>query len=413
MRKISKEDRVRHITYTARLLCVLAVWLCSTYAVVCRSQPVTEPVVTAYFDSVEVSLLTCSPHEEIYSLYGHTALRVHDLHAGNERDMVFNWGQFDFNTPHFITRFIFGLTDYKLGMEKIEPFCEYYRYWGSSVTEQVLNLTLAEKERLYQILNENLQPENVTYRYNIFYNNCSTRPRDVIAQCLAGQIKYDTRQDYKPSFRDMLHEKTRYHRWVMFGTDMLLGLRADLQTTLKEQQFMPDNLLYDFDHAQILSNSDNSLRPLVSQRRQLVPSSVQIIEQDFPLTPTECALCLLVVTMGLTLGEWKRRWKAVCYWDAALMLLTGLAGCVLTMMLFSQHPTTTLNLQVLLVNPIHLFYIPATLRHRKSHYPAMLAVMLVLLAIGALIQHYAEGLLILALCLLIRLVARIVMKKEK
>ena len=412
MRKISKKDRVRQFTNPVWMLRLLAVFMCSNVISVTFSQDAIEKT-PAYMDSVEISLLTCSPHEEIYSLYGHTALRCHDLHAGMEQDMVLNWGQFDFNTPYFVPRFIFGLTDYQLGVEKVMPFCEYYRYWGSSVTEQVLNLTAEEKDRLYKALKDNLKPENITYRYNIFYNNCSTLPRDIIERCVSGKMRYNVRQDYVTSFREMLHEKARNHRWTMFGTDMLLGLRADLKTTRQEQEFLPENLLYDFDHAQIQSNADNSLRPLVSQRRMLVPPGVQMVEQDFPLTPTECALCLLVVTMGLTLGEWKQRWKAVCYWDAALMLLTGLAGCVLTMMLFSQHPTTTLNLQVLLVNPIHLFYIPATLRHRKSRYPAMLAVMLVLLAIGALFQHYAEGLLILALCLLIRLVARLVMKKDK
>ena len=72
-----------------------------------------KPEYLAQFDSVEVSLLTCSPHEEIYSLYGHTALRWHDLNKGE--DIAFNWGVFDFRKPFFIGRFVFGLTDYELG----------------------------------------------------------------------------------------------------------------------------------------------------------------------------------------------------------------------------------------------------------------------------------------------------------
>ena len=97
-----------------------------------------------YMDSVEFSLITCSPHEEIYSLYGHTALRFHDLHYDKNEDVVFNWGIFDFRKPHFALRFVFGLTDYELGIATFEPFCNYYRRWGSSVTEQVLNLTAEE-----------------------------------------------------------------------------------------------------------------------------------------------------------------------------------------------------------------------------------------------------------------------------
>ena len=90
-------------------------------------------------DSVEVSLLTCSPHEEIYSLYGHTALRWHDLRSGE--DLAFNWGIFNFKKPYFVLRFVFGLTDYELGAIPMKYFMEEYRSVGSSVTEQVLDLT--------------------------------------------------------------------------------------------------------------------------------------------------------------------------------------------------------------------------------------------------------------------------------
>ena len=112
-----------------------------------------------YMDSVEFSLITCSPHEEIYSLYGHSALRFHDMHKGRE-DVVFNWGVFNFATPHFATRFVFGLTDYELGLGSFKAFCNYYRHWGSSVTEQVLNLTPEEKARLSLALDENYLEEN-------------------------------------------------------------------------------------------------------------------------------------------------------------------------------------------------------------------------------------------------------------
>ena len=393
---------MNHITYLVRKLCVLAVLLCSNMTYAAAGEDVE-----SYMDSVEVSLLTCSPHEEVYSLYGHTALRYHDQHVGQERDMVLNWGQFDFNTPHFVARFVFGLTDYQLGIEDMQLFREYYRYWGSSVTEQVLDLTAAEKQRLTEAIADNLTPENVTYRYNFFYDNCSTRPRDIVERCVGGEVRYDARQDYQPSYREMIHELTARHPWARFGNDMLLGLRADQRTTRREQEFLPGNLLYDFDRAQIMADDGSGLRPLVSRRRLLVPPGVQVVEPEFPLSPTECALCLLALTMGLTLGEWRRKWRAVRFWDAVLMLLTGLAGCVLTVMLFSQHPATTLNLQVLLVNPIHLFYLPAVVRGRKSRYPQVLAVMLALFAVGRVFQCYAEGLLILALCLLIRLIAQI------
>lgn len=354
------------------------------------------------YDSIEVSLLTCSPHEEIYSLYGHTALRWHDLHqsgpsAGN--DIAFNWGIFNFNKPYFVLRFVFGLTDYELGIMPFQYFCTYYEKWGSSVTEQVLNLSNEEKMKLEAALQKNLQPENRIYRYNYFYDNCSTRPRNIIEECINGKVEYAHREDYTPSYREMVGVCTRNHPWGTFGNDILLGIKADFKTDMRQQEFLPDNLLYDFDRAQIYA--DGTYRPLVKERRMVVLPGVQIIEKDFPLTPTECAVILLIVALLLRGLEWKLK-KVFVWWDVLLMLAQGLAGCVLFAMIFSQHPTTSLNLQILLLNPLPLFFIPSMIRGKKTKWQNLLLVLVVLFFIGSLFQHYAEGMLILALSLLSR-----------
>lgn len=363
----------------------------------------------AYMDSVEYSLITCSPHEEVYSLYGHSALRVHDLHADKHQDVTFNWGIFNFEKPFFALRFVFGLTDYELGIADFQSFCKYYKRWGSSVTEQVLNLTSEEKLQLSLALEENLQEENRVYRYNFLYDNCSTRPRNIIEKCINGRVVYEQQSDYEPTFRELIREKTRHHDWATFGNDMLLGLKADMKTNRQEQEFLPDRLLYDFDHAQIKGN-DGSWRPLVKGRRMAINPGVQIIESDFPLTPTESFLLLLALSLVIVMIEWKRK-KTFKYWDAVLMLLMGLAGCLVFVMLFSQHPTTSTNLQVLLVNPIHLIYIYPILRRRKTHYWKLLAGMVLLFLAGSFVQDYAEGIIILALCLLLRVCIHL--KNEK
>ena len=94
-------------------------------------------------DSVEICLLTCQPHDEVYSLYGHTAIRYHDLRKGGI-DAAFNYGVFNFHAPYFALRFVFGLTDYELGVFPYAAFEKEYRYFGSMVTEQVLNLSNEE-----------------------------------------------------------------------------------------------------------------------------------------------------------------------------------------------------------------------------------------------------------------------------
>ena len=346
-------------------------------------------------DSVEVSLLTCSPHEEIYSLYGHAALRWHN----GDQDLVFNWGMFSFSKPFFALRFVFGLTDYELAAYPFDRFWPYYQQWGSSITEQVLNLTNDEKRKLQEALAENLREENRVYRYNFFYNNCSTKPRDMVEQCIKGEVIYNEREDFAPTFREMVRECNRNHAWSKCGNDMLLGLKADLKTNRSEQEFRPMNLMQDFARAQIYN--DGAYRPLVKEQRMLVAPGVQQIEPDFILSPSEIAVLLFLLSLGIALYEWRKK-KIARWWDVLLMTVQGLAGIVLTVMIFSQHPTTSLNLNLLLFNPLPLFFIPAIIKGKRHLWRKVLLAMIALFALGSIFQSYAEGIWIVALCLLIR-----------
>ncbi len=384
---------MKHLKSIFRTLCLLAAVL-----LVSTDLKAQNDAVTAYYDSVEVSLLTCQPHEEIYSLYGHTALRYHDLKR-NE-DWAFNYGIFNFHAPHFVLRFVFGLTDYELGVIPTDIFKQEYRRFGSQVTEQVLNLTNEEKHAIHKALYENYRPENRVYRYNYFYDNCTTRARDMVERNINGQVRYQDNPDYEPTYREMVRECTMAHPWATWGNDFLLGIKADLKTDQRQQEFLPNNLLHDFARAQII-RTDGRYVPLVKETRQIVPSGVQIVEQDFPLTPTECAIILLIISLLVFAYEWKKR-RTVKWWDILLMTMQGLMGLVLFVMIFSQHPTTSINLQILLFNPLPLFYIYNMYRRKMTHYWNLLVCMVFLFYIGGIWQDYAEGLEIVALCLLIR-----------
>ena len=360
-------------------------------------------------DSVEFSLLTCQPHDEVYSLYGHTAIRYHELRPGG-LDWAFNYGVFDFKKPHFVARFVLGLTDYELGAYPYKYFVKEYRRFGSMVTEQVLNLTDEEKMTLHDALAINLRPENKIYRYNYFYNNCTTKARDIIESCINGKVEYAGREDYTPSYRDMVHSMTRNNPWSRFGNDLLLGIKADWKTDLRQQEFLPGNLLYDFDHAQIYSNGN--YRPLIKERRIAVPAGVQIIESGFPLTPLACAAILLAVGIVIFFFEWRKK-RVFVLWDVLLMITTGTIGIVLTLMLFSQHPTVSLNLQIILCNPLPWLFLWPVIRGRETRYWKITAILAVLFLIGSFFQCYAEGIHVLALCLLMQCYANMKIKAQK
>ena len=373
------------------------------------STPVAAQEDLTPMDSVEISLLTCQPHDEVYSLYGHTAIRYHDLRPGGF-DLAFNYGVFDFKKPHFVARFVFGLTDYELGAYPYKYFLEEYRRFGSMVTEQVLNLTAEEKLILHEALAMNLRPENKIYRYNFFYSNCTTKARDIIENCINGKIEYAGREDYTPSYREMVHSMTRNNPWARFGNDLLLGIKADFKTDLRQQEFLPGNLLYDFDHAQIYS--EGTYRPLIKERRIAVPAGVQIVQEGFPLTPLSCAAVLLAIGLVIFFIEWRKK-RVFIVWDVLLMLAVGTFGIVLTLMLFSQHPTVSLNLQIILLNPLPLLFLWPVIRRRQTRYWAISAILAVLFLIGSFFQSYAEGIHVLALCLLMQCYANLKIKAQK
>lgn len=361
------------------------------------NQPIMAQERTGVMDSVEVSLLTCSPHEEIYSLYGHTALRYHNL-CTNE-DWVFNYGIFNFKKPFFILRFALGITDYELGVVPFTIFQREYSKFGSQVTEQILNITYEEKQAIYNALNTNYLPENRVYRYNFFYDNCTTRARDMIEKCINGKIQYAEKKNYTPTYREIIHEKTSQHPWAAFGNDLCLGFKADLKTSQREQQFLPENLMYDFDKAQIYSEGE--YKPLVKEKNFVVMPRVQIIEKDFPLSPRECAYIILILSIIIISIEYKKKYifKA---WDILLMLAEGISGIIILILFFSEHPTTSTNAQVLLLNPIPLFFIPQVINGKNNTYWVYSIITITLFFIGAFFQDYAEGMEIVALSLLTR-----------
>ena len=324
---------------------------------------------------------------------------------------------FSFKQKYFIPRFVLGLTDYQMGITTFDDFKAEYEYEQRWVFEQILNLTSKEKSALLQAIDRNYKPENVTYRYNFFYNNCTTKARDLIAANIDGKIKYNSATSEYPSFRELCHSKTFNNRWSQFGNDLLLGIQADLPTNISEQQFLPENLEHDFSLATIETNTDEannatigannaSPRKLVSHEEYIIPKYVAASATPDSLpSPRALAIVIAIIIIGVSLIEYfwsKNLWLT----DAILMPAIGLAGMILFVMIFSKHPTVNINFQILIFNPIALFMaIPMLMKQRKGmltwwHKTYVLCLFLGILC--GLFQDYAEGIRILALSLLVR-----------
>ena len=243
-------------------------------------------------DSLRWSLLTCQPGREIYQLFGHTALRCEKVKDGT--DVVFNYGLFSFDAPHFVLRFIRGDTDYALGAESFSDFVESYRRRGRGIFQQRLNLTPAEAVRLWNVLLENCKPENRIYRYNYFFNNCTSKVRDRIEECVDGKVVYPADASVK-SFRSIIHEYTKGSAWGEFGIDLLLGQDADEPVSVRERMFAPFYLSEYAKGTRIVTG--DTVRNLVGSEGYVVAFAEAPSVPGFFLSPFVCAVFLFILTM--------------------------------------------------------------------------------------------------------------------
>ena len=366
-------------------------------------------------DSLQISLLTCGPGEDVYELYGHTALRVKDTKNGD--DLVFNYGIFDFDTPNFAWRFMLGQTDYKLGVLDYDRFIYSYGRHGRYVDEQILNLNTNEEARLWQALQDNWSDRYWTYRYNFLYDNCTTRAVAQVAACVEGTIEWPASDDGKRSFRQMLHEFTdEASPWNSFGQDLLLGAEVDRPIYVEQQLFSPLYAEHFFDVASVKA-SDGSLRLLVGKKHRVVDVPEKPVEH-FPVSPMMAALLLLAVVGLLSIVELVRK-RMIFVTDYVLMLLQGTAGCIIAFLFFfSEHPAVNSNWLILLLNPLPLVYLPFKIwrdhkRKKDYYYPVMSVVLLVFLGTAVFeMQNYPLPFFILALILLLRTVVSLTVYSE-
>lgn len=338
------------------------------YFIFCLFMGVAFSVQSQSTDSIRFSLLTCAPGTEIYSLFGHTAIRYENY--TRRIDVVFNYGMFSFNTPNFIFRFVAGETDYQLGITPYSYFEAEYAMRGSSVYQQVLNLTQSEKERLLTILENNYLPENRIYRYNYFYDNCTTRARDKIEECIEGKVVYPDSLSGK-SYRSIVHEFTAGSLWDEFGIDLCLGAEADKEINKRQQMFSPFYMKYYASNAYIV-DARGTRRPLILDETKIVDVEPEEVQPGFILSPLMCGALFLALCVVMAWGQWKtqRIWWG---WDIVLYGLQGLAGCIIAFLFFfSVHPTVGSNWLLILFNPIPLLYLPfmvyKAVKRKKDYY---------------------------------------------
>lgn len=367
-------------------------------------------------DSIRLSLLTCAPGEEIYSLFGHTAIRYENPSQGI--DVVFNYGLFSFNTPNFALRFALGETDYQLGVTDYQNFAAEYAFFDRSVWQQTLCLNSDEKNKLVQLLEENYRPANRIYRYNFFFDNCATRPRDKIEESITGQIVYPTEpKDSSLTFRDIVHQCCEGHPWSRFGIDLCIGSEADRPITQRLMMFAPNYLKEAFANAKIVNESET--KPLVCSTERVVNAVPEGEKEGYRLTPLGCTILIFILTAIATIYGIKNK-KGLWGVDLVLFSISGIAGCVLAFLaLFSQHPAVSANYLLFVFHPGQLIFLPYIIycirKRKKCWYLTLnLVVLTLFMALFWLIpQRIDLAVVPLALSLLIRSASNLILTYKK
>lgn len=312
----------------------------------------------------KISLLTCSPGEAIYELFGHTAIRVKDPAQGV--DMVFNYGIFDFDTPNFVVKFVRGKLLYKLGVDQYRRFEYQYDVQNRRVIEQVFNFDATEKQTVFDYLLNNAKPKNAYYQYDFFYDNCSSRVFDVLKDTLGQNLTYAIPEKTYLTYRQQLDyyiDGDIYSKspWADFGMDLILGMPADEIADFEGETYLPDHLSQNFTYGTLR----NSV-PLVQPNSIIIPQKKPNSIAGFTITP----LLLFWILCGLTgFLFFVKNNTLTKILDFILFLILGLSGVLFVFMWAgTDHEVCHKNLNMLWMNPIHILLAINILRNNLNSF---------------------------------------------
>jgi len=300
-------------------------------------------------DEAQISVITCGPTpNELYAAFGHSAIRVYDPTL--QLDLAFNYGVFDFDQPNFYLNFARGYLYYKLGVYPYPLFRDHYISYNRFVHEQILELTAEQKQKIFDYLAWNAKPENQTYRYDYFYNNCATKIRDVLAEVLKDDLTFDgsfIQTDY--TIRELTDLYLGPQPWGDLGIDICLGLPMDKKAIPYEYMFLPDYIESSFDHATLNGT------PIVKQKISVYESIPEGIPFRLFQPWVVFGLFLLGVII-LSYFDWKNR-SLTKWFDIVLFFVVGLIGVLLLLLwVATDHKAAATNFNLLWAFPFHVIW---------------------------------------------------------
>lgn len=320
--------------------------------------------------ALQISILTCAPGEDVYTAWGHTAIRIID--SAKQTDIVYNFGTFDFNTPNFLVEFVKGNLNYFLSADNFQNFIAEYQYYGRSIKEQVLILTDAEKIKWQNALQKNLEGNNRYYLYNFITDNCTTRVKDGFYQFVNTQVPASNIKSFRTHVVEAPYQQGI--SWIGLGIDVLLGAVSDQAPTALQAGFLPD---------------------LLFEQLAAQPEFIATIQNyDFTRTtaskPTDPIYYIVgLILVYLFVGKWNARWAVIAakFLDIVLLFIFGLGGSLLVYMsLFSKHTACHNNFNIAWIHP--LYWIALVFYFIKPIWAGYLGRIFFIASIGLIVVSY-------------------------
>lgn len=292
--------------------------------------------------SAKISLLTVGrADEELWQNFGHTAIRIKDSILG--WDLVYNYGTFNFNDDAFLIKFIKRKLLYYESVDNFPEFEQMYREENRWIREQQLNLTQEQKQQLFEKLTINAREENKYYIYDFLFDNCSTRPRDIILSLFKDKT-FAKDADDESTFRQLI-DRNVPNEWLDLGMDLLIGIPTDKKSGY-DRTFLPDELMQLYDSTKIDG------KPLVNSNELILDVVPEHHARNW-ITPGLVFWLLFFIILMLQIKfSFFSRFKVI---PVLYFILLGLFGWLFVFMwFFTDHLCTKWNLNILWAMPLNI-----------------------------------------------------------
>ena len=320
--------------------------------------------------ALQISILTCAPGEDVYTAWGHTAIRIID--SAKQTDVVYNFGTFDFNTPNFLVEFVKGNLNYFLSADDFQNFIAEYQYYGRSIKEQVLILSDTEKIKWQNALQKNLEGNNRYYLYNFITDNCTTRVKDGFYQFATTQVPPSNIKSFRTHVVEAPYQQGI--PWIGLGIDLLLGAVSDQAPTAMQAGFLPD-LFFD---------------QLAAQPGHIATTQNYDFTRTTGSKPTDPIYYIIgLILVYLFVGKWNARWAVIAakFLDITLLFIYGLGGLLLVYMsLFSLHTACHNNYNIAWIH--QLYWIALVFYFMKPIWAGYLGRIFFIASIGLIVVSY-------------------------